>query len=135
MTGISTVRKSQNGSRKIFVDTRNTDDVWILHPEYLILTDCFSFLNCSAKFDHHLKVQYDDLVAKNLRVLRQLETGGFAQYSMICSRERPTAAIMGGCKTELSGLKKAAQGMGLCERGMGRGRERRGVVGDSKLKF
>jgi hypothetical protein len=27
-------------------------------------------------------------------VWRQLETGGFAQYSMICSRERSTAAIM-----------------------------------------
>jgi hypothetical protein len=41
-----------------------------------------------------------------------------------------------GCKTELSGLKKAEQGMGLCERGMGRGREREeGLLGIRSLNF
>ena len=63
---------------KIFVDTRNTDDVWIKHPEHLILIDCFSFSNCSAKFDHHLRVQYDDFVAKifGIETTREEERGG-----------------------------------------------------------
>jgi hypothetical protein len=118
-----------------FLLARNTDDVWIKHPEHLILINCFSFSNCSAKFDHHLRVQYDDFVAK----IFGIETTRDWRICIILYDMLPrkvNSCHNGGCKTELSGLKKAAQGMGLCERGMGRGREREGGgVGDSKLKF
>jgi hypothetical protein len=111
---------------KIFMDTRNADDVWIKYSEYLILIDCFSFSNCSAKFDH-LRVQYDDFVAKifGMETTRDWRICTIL-YDML--PRKVNSCHNGGCKTELSGLKKAAQGMGLCER-------EEGLLGIRSLNF